>query len=921
MFLDAEAPPPQTETVKRLVKRSRTATRQVCHASLNTLPADSSESSTVFLIKVAAGPVTVQNIVTDGHEKVAHSNVELGCSTGDLLSNLEGIICHVFMPLLDPQLSRADYMSNGRGEGDDAGAKNSAAAHQALKVIDAVRNEFKSNLVKFSSQISNAIQQIQGDIHLNIPDVVITKPESHLDDYELINTLEQALEEWSKSVASVVEQEARKTPKRKGPLAEIEFWRERNATLSTIFEQINMPTVQKMLKLLELVEASMLLTFKYHFSELSKLYVEAKDNVKFLTTLERHFKNIASGSFSAIADTLPSMMNAIRMVWIISRHYNTDERMVPLMERIASEIVDKVAVEINVHTILRKSPENALHAIEEAKMVLELWHSTYIKVRERIEASGTDHRWEFDRKRLFEQTNYMAKICENLQEVATVLDQFNKFLGPELKSVTGDSQGIDEVMARVESLIAPFESVPFKIFDRGYKTSWESVMVQFRDKVSEIEHMTRKFIDTSFQKLRSAEGAFDLLQNFQNIQSRESINKQMMEKYKDILMQYTKELEKLEEQFHRYKHRPPVYKNHPPVAGAISWSRALYLRAKKPILRFRTMNDLLKSPHGEEVKDKYLVFARAVDAYIKQLHKDWKEKVPALTNECLKQSILGPKLIEAGKSETGVMLYKLPPPPFYANFSPELAMIIKESKYLDRLGFEIPEEALNVTLQEDKYHQYVQELTLMLRRHDALLAELTPVETHLLRSQLKALEDVLRVGFSPLNWNSQRVLSFIENCNKSLNQFANLVSQIHKSSKMVEEIVMDIENTLLIKIEDFEEGVVTEVGEFYELVERNRMQRIDELVQSYRSIGPLLIKVEEIVAGVNTGTSPKMSTYYMYWERRIFNAITKMIIASMTTFQALLNVHTKDISSAVSVMGLGEGGSSSARHCARSRRP
>ncbi|KAJ0394425.1 hypothetical protein P43SY_010922 [Pythium insidiosum] len=167
-------------------------------------------------------------------------------------------------------------------------------AQQALKIIDAVRNEFKSNLVKFASQITNAIQQIQGDIHLIIPDVVITKPESHLDDYELINTLEQAIEEWSKSIASVVDQEARKVPKRKGPLAEIEFWRERNATLSTIYEQINMPHVQKMIKLLELVEASMLLTFKYHFSELSKLYIEAKDNVKFLTTLERHFKNIAT---------------------------------------------------------------------------------------------------------------------------------------------------------------------------------------------------------------------------------------------------------------------------------------------------------------------------------------------------------------------------------------------------------------------------------------------------------------------------------------------------------------------------------------------------------------------------------------------------------------------------------------------------
>lgn len=59
-----------------------------------------------------------------------------------------------------------------------------------------------------------------------------------------------------------------------------------------------------------------------------QLHAEAKDNVKFLTTLERHFKNVTSGSFSVILETLESLMNAIRMVWIISRHYNTDERMV-----------------------------------------------------------------------------------------------------------------------------------------------------------------------------------------------------------------------------------------------------------------------------------------------------------------------------------------------------------------------------------------------------------------------------------------------------------------------------------------------------------------------------------------------------------------------------------------------------------------
>jgi hypothetical protein len=33
------------------------------------------------------------------------------------------------------------------------------------------------------------------------------------------------------------------------------------------------------------------------------------------------------------------------------------------------------------------------------------------------------------------------------------------------------------------------------------------------------------------------------------------------------------------------------------------------------------------------------------------------------------------------------------------NFKPELATIIKETKYLDRIGFKLPEIALNIALQ------------------------------------------------------------------------------------------------------------------------------------------------------------------------------------------------------------------------------
>ena len=58
-------------------------------------------------------------------------------------------------------------------------------------------------------------------------------------------------------------------------------------------------------------------------------------------------------------------------------------------------------------------------------------------MREKIELSGRDARWEFPKGPLFGRTNYMAEICGALAEMVEVVDDFFKFLGPELTAVTG----------------------------------------------------------------------------------------------------------------------------------------------------------------------------------------------------------------------------------------------------------------------------------------------------------------------------------------------------------------------------------------------------------------------------------------------------------------------------------------------------
>ena len=90
-----------------------------------------------------------------------------------------------------------------------------------------------------------------------------------------------------------------------GPLAEIDFWRDRNGALSALVEQLKLPKIALILELYANIDNAI----EYRRADLNKYHTEAKDNVRFLSTLERHFKNITHGaSFQTVIETLQSKM-------------------------------------------------------------------------------------------------------------------------------------------------------------------------------------------------------------------------------------------------------------------------------------------------------------------------------------------------------------------------------------------------------------------------------------------------------------------------------------------------------------------------------------------------------------------------------------------------------------------------------------
>lgn len=79
-------------------------------------------------------------------------------------------------------------------------------------------------------------------------------------------------------------------PQVPGPMAELEFWRERANVLSDLCEQLKLPVVNRILEVASQVDLDPMQNLNETIKELNLYHVEAMENMRFLGTVERHFR-------------------------------------------------------------------------------------------------------------------------------------------------------------------------------------------------------------------------------------------------------------------------------------------------------------------------------------------------------------------------------------------------------------------------------------------------------------------------------------------------------------------------------------------------------------------------------------------------------------------------------------------------------
>lgn len=135
------------------------------------------------------------------------------------------------------------------------------------------------------------------------------------------------------------------------------------------------------------------------------------------------------------------------------------------------------------------------------------------------------------------------------------------------------------------------------------------------------------------------------------------------------------------------------------------------------------------------------------------------------------------------------------------------------------------------------------------------------------------------------NWFSLSISEYIKECQQAIDSFIEIKNRVLQKAQNIEEKVLNIENAQIIRQIDFEKNTIMDLTEFSDYFESYRVKQISSLVKDYQNIGDLYLKhIEE--STVKNKTDPTKSTtemelYYKYWERRIFNAITKMIVRAL----------------------------------------
>ncbi|KAF4790048.1 hypothetical protein TURU_143619 [Turdus rufiventris] len=690
------------------------------------------------------------------------------CTNGNILRGLEFFLFQIIIPALKSQ-------------------QNWGAVKEGMK--NSQIQEFLYAVDKFVSTLSSSRQNIEDKIQLSKVDIdIYVRNLENPSDYitagtnvEVTEKLEEVVMIWIKQIRQVLveSEQIRREADDVGPSAELEHWKSRMSSFNSLLDEIKSSRVKKIIGILQAARSKTLKQWKELDGSITIAANEAKDNVRYLYTLDKFFGPLANASPVTVMEHIPSLMSTVCMIYCTSPYYNTSEHMTSLFLKITNQMINTCKTYLceGVSKIWDLDRQELLRRIQQCISLKEKYRTSFQKIREDLKKNPSDRQLDISENYIFGK---FETFCKRLEKISDMSNTMESLL--ELQRI--NIEGIDKITTQYQSIATNTKSKQYDVLDHR-KKEFEKDYLEFKNQITALYESIQEFVDSWFEKTITTEQMLEFLMKLEQIGQN---NIDLNEKYTIVLQQYSQDLEFIQKLYQKEKENPPIPRNIPPT-----------MEMKKVIKNYNKMAAVLLEFE--------LIYHRAWCGFADQ----------ARNALCASLLIRHP--------ETKELL---------VNLDPMVLEVLYETKYLRRMHFEVPDVVLGLCADEEQIKRHQRELQNLLISYKEHLDRIPVVLKPLMKPLIGQIEDALTPGLMQLSWTSLNINKFIQNVYSTLRELDYVVKSASDTLECrIERILKDMSNTALIILPEDEPIDVTS---FLEQIEKLSISTASKLSQQSQQV-------------------------------------------------------------------------------------
>jgi dynein heavy chain, axonemal len=203
----------------------------------------------------------------------------------------------------------------------------------------------------------------------------------------------------------------------------------------------------------------------------------------------------------------------------------------------------------------------------------------------------------------------------------------------------------------------------------------------------------------------------------------------------------------IQELFLQYRDSPPIARNMPPIAGALTWCRGLVERIQIPMTKLNQLDrSIIEREEAKEAAKVFTTIVALLQDFETQKIDEWSRDVEQSSQAKLKL----PLLVRSPENRHLIV-----------NFDPALVKLLREVKYFLLLGLTVPDSALEIYQQVEIFRRWTGNLDLIVNMNNDVLSILLPVEVPLIQPYLVKFDTSVEKGLAAMNWKSNGITEFI----------------------------------------------------------------------------------------------------------------------------------------------------------------